>query len=482
MCNYNGINIISPEKLLDSVPFRDVIKEVAGSTLVYAVGGCVRDFIRGKEVHDWDFVVEGDVREIALKIAQELKSAFVPLDEDYQIYRLVPRNANLNLDFALCKGTIEEDLQSRDFTINAIALDVQTGEIIDPTCGISDIKDGVVKACHKSSFTDDPLRILRAYRFKAQLHFSIDSQTREWIVALAELLSNVAYERIRDEVFKILHCKRSASIFMEMYKDGVLGKVIPELKNLWGLSQNKFHKYDVLDHSFYTLEELENLAVDKFQVFKNLSGQIENYLSKSIAGQRTRLETIKFATLLHDIGKPGVRRVKDGILYYVGHHVEGKKIWNEIANRFRLSRAEKKLGGLLIENHLQPIFLPLEKDKKKRKRGVYRFFRQTGEAAAGVILLSWADVEAGKGEALTDEMIRNHHDFSVKLMSDFFSGSLQKNPPTFLDGYEVKKILNVERGRIIGEVLSKLAERAAMGDITNVNEAINFVKKYKRER
>jgi hypothetical protein len=180
---------------------------------------------------------------------------------------------------------------------------------------------------------------------------------------------------------------------------------------------------------------------------------------------------------MHDIGKPAVRRVDvNGQLLYIGHHTEGKTIWQEIANRFKLSNKEIKFSGTMIEFHLNPVGIPIEKDPERQRTRTYDFFKNLGSAAPGVLLMSWADVEAGQGEALTRQMIDKHHDFSCYLMDLYFGRNRIAFPPKLIDGRQIKEILPGIPDKEIGGIVEKLARAAGLGEINTPEEAESFLK------
>lgn len=467
---------------LKKIPLYDYIVKTAKriGVKVYLVGGSLRNLLMGKKICDWDFVISGHVFKFGSILADETSSAYVVLDKDFGTVRIVPQKRNVYLDFTAARGSIQEDLKLRDFTINSIALDIEGGELIDPFKGKEDIDNKIIRCLSLDNIKADPLRILRAFRMMTFSSFEIEKTTKKWLTDEKHTLNKVSFERIRDEIFKILKYYNSISIVRSLYKAGILQIILPEILPMSGMTQNSFHKYDVLEHSFAALEELEKLIdFSPFNLF--CKEEINAYLNKKTAGLRTRLETIKFAVLLHDVGKPASRKIDyKGILYYYGHHIEGQRIWKDIARRFKLSNNEIKLGADLIKNHLVPILLPLEKNKKIQKEKTYSFFQEAGDSAPGVVLLSWADVEAGKGEALTENLIINHHNFSRNLLMYFFMKHRLASPPCYIKGNEIAEIIGVKdvrKGKLIGKAVDILRKSSAMGDISTKKEAIDFLKK-----
>ncbi|MCE1248422.1 MAG: HD domain-containing protein [Firmicutes bacterium] len=476
--------MIDTEKLKKQIPYYDTLAIIAEEMQVevYLVGGSPRDLVMGRSINDWDFAVSDRIFDYARQVADRTGSAYVLLDQEFGIARVVPRGGKIQLDFALLKGSIEQDLLMRDFAMNSIAINIKTMTAEDPANGMGDIEKKLVRTLARQNITDDPLRILRAYRMASKFGFDIEKDTLVWMSEEKELLPNAAYERIRDELYKILAGTNSAPIIRRLYTDGVFDNILPELKELDGMSQNQFHKYDVLEHTFVAFESIEEQVAKNFAPMP-YSDMIRDYIGEKMAGDRTRLENLKFATLMHDIGKPAVRRVDvNGQLLYIGHHTEGRDIWFDIANRFKLSNKEIRFGAVMIEYHLNPVGIPIEKDPVRQRSRTYDFFKNLGNAAPGVLLMSWADVDAGQGEALTREMIDKHHDFSCYLMGLYFSRNVIAFPPKLIDGKRVKELLPELPDKDIGAVIEKLTKAVGLEEVKNVDEAEAFVKNIKPEQ
>ena len=196
-----------PEMPVNSKLLDEVRAILPADLPVYLVGGAVRDAVLGRSTHDLDFAAPQGLI-LAKKIADKLPGAFFPLDEQNDTGRVVvihPDGSRDILDFAGYRGdSLEADLRGRDFTINAVAMDVHTGQVIDPLGGVNDIRAKRIRACSASSLSDDPARILRAVRQAAALGFSIDPETRKLMKAAVPLLEKISPERQRDELFKML--------------------------------------------------------------------------------------------------------------------------------------------------------------------------------------------------------------------------------------------------------------------------------------
>ena len=238
--------------------------------------------------------------------------------------------------------TIYDDLASRDFTINALAAEVQKdgtiGPLIDPFAGAGDIERKTIKMTGRGSFVSDPLRILRAFRFSASLGFEIEPQTREEMRDRVALLPEVSAERIMVELLLILRTPYSSLFIREMDHIGVLDVLFPEILPTKGCRQDGFHHKDVWEHSLLVTENCE-------QVLNNLTGYFGDWAERGImilAGDN-RLPLLKLTALLHDIGKPltkGMNTITGRTTFY-GHARAGARLADSIAERLKLSGQER---------------------------------------------------------------------------------------------------------------------------------------------
>jgi tRNA nucleotidyltransferase (CCA-adding enzyme) len=305
----------------------------------YLVGGCVRDLIRGIEPKDWDITTNATPE----KIQGLFEDSFYENDygtvgvktdsEDARLkvievtpYRIEGKYTDARRpDSVIFAKTLEEDLERRDFTINAIAYDPQKKEVVDPHGGQKDIEKKTITAVGipHDRFSEDALRMMRAIRLSAELDFTIESETANGIANNAALLEKISQERIKDEFIRILMSDTPMQALFVAEKLGLLSYIIPELQECMGIKQNQAHSYDVFEHLLRTLQH----SADK----------------------KWPLE-VRIAALLHDIGKPSSRRWSDEKNDYTfhGHEVIGARIAKKILKRLRFSREiMDKVWGLV---------------------------------------------------------------------------------------------------------------------------------------
>ena len=472
-------NILNVIEAIKDEPVINKIKKLAieEGVSIYLVGGFIRDIIlsRKKKFIDYDFSVSRDAIGFARKLALGLRAGFVVLDEAHGSCRVIINRDNyITLDFTDFRGkSIFEDLKHRDFTINSLCLDIQNlnreGAFYDPLNGLSDIKNKIIRQANPLSIAEDPVRILRAFSLSAIFKFKITSDTRLAIKKNLGLLRSSAFERIREELFKIIETDQSFGIIRELDEAKILKILIPEVVVCYNVDQGPYHHLDVWEHSLTTLNELEKLL--------NLtkSPVIKEYLDEEIAQGHKRIQLIKLAALLHDIGKPKAKRQLKGKLIFHGHERTGSKMIPEIAARLKLSGKETDYLRRIIWMHLRPGYLadlePLS------ERAVFSFFRDAHREVLDILLVSLADQRATRGPLNTSKSRENHEKLCAKLIKRFFAERKQKPFKRIINGNDLKSI-GVPESPIMGKILKELEELQAEGKIKSKKQARTFAKKF----
>ncbi|HAV76865.1 MAG TPA: hypothetical protein DCX53_05865, partial [Anaerolineae bacterium] len=244
-------------------PLLDKVHEILPDVEIHLVGGAVRDMLLNRISSDLDFALPSNGISSARKVANALQANFMILDNERDTGRVIFTDENDErtfLDFSIYRGnTLDEDLHARDFTINAIAFDLQKQTIIDPLNGASDLRSKLIRACSSTSISDDPIRILRAIRLAARLDCKIEPETRKAMKQSAGLLSNSSPERKRDELFKILEGPKPDTAIRALEMLGVIPHLLPELSTMKGVEQSLPHIYDVWEHTLSVLKHLESI-------------------------------------------------------------------------------------------------------------------------------------------------------------------------------------------------------------------------------
>jgi poly(A) polymerase len=440
---------------------------------LYIVGGPVRDGILDRPCHDWDFVCR-HARKFAQSLSRRLQATFVVLDDQNRIYRVVLPD-KVTLDFAEIQGkSIDEDLSRRDFTINAMARRFPNGSIIDPFGGQKDLKGKKIRAVSEKAFKDDPLRLLRAFRFQAQFNFNFEPKTFRWIAHHAHLLPKVSAERIREELLRLLKQPHSVGTLRLMDRAGLLSEIFPEVEACRRTAVRYYGKGGVLKHSFETVENLEWIIQQGKTPIRRHNQFILPYLNETVGGY-PREAWLKWAAFLHDIGKPATAKMIKGRLRFFEHEHVGASLALQVARRLRCSRQESHLLALWVRNHMRSGNLAAA--SRITDRALSRFFRDLGEEGVGMVLVSLADHYTylhksvrGKGKDPVEKM-------SYQLLSSYYDHRAKILPKRLVDGHDLMRHLRLKPGPVIGKLLSRIQDAQADGKVTTREEALKFAKK-----
>lgn len=463
-----------------------MIQEIAKrqKVSIYLVGGFLRDYRLGQPKNDFDFAVSAGALKLAKSFAQKIKGAYVLLDEERSCARVVKKEKTqiFTYDFAGYRAkTFTGDLAHRDFTINTLALDLNTlkaddridDRIIESKAAVKDIKEKRIRRTSLKALRDDPLRMLRAFSLMANLGFKIDKETLAQIKKEKQHIADVSYERIRDEFFKILESDNTAETLTAMDRVGLLEQVIPQVRVMFGCVQGGFHHLDVWQHSLEAVAQMEGV----FQQF-NADQDIREYIHETLGGNHSRKALMKLGCLLHDIGKPDTRKKIDGRFRFHGHERVGRDIVRPIAKLIKLSTRERHVLEDFVLYHLRPGFL--SNYKKPSERMIYRFFRDTKEETAAVLLLSLADQRATRGPLTTEYDQTHHEEICLQLVRRFFDQKSKKPFVRLIDGNDLIKTLKLKPSPVFGKILAAVEEQQSLGKIKTKAEALELAEKIAR--
>lgn len=437
---------------------------------IYIVGGFVRDIILDRNKFELDFLVIGDGPQFAEQLAGifgikdiSIFKNFGTAQFNYSGYSLEfvgARKESYNRESRkpiVTKGTLDDDLDRRDFTINTLALSLNSesfGEIVNKYNGIKDIEDGIIRTPldPEITFEDDPLRIMRAFRFASQLNFKIDENTFNAASKMSDRLKIVSQERITDEFMKILLSPKPSVGLKLLHESGVMQNVFPELSNMAGVDQRKeFHHKDVFYH---TMIVVDNIA----EVSDNL--------------------WLRFAALVHDIAKPHTKKFVEEIGWtFHGHEELGARLMKEIFHRLKLPL--NKLGYIqkLIRLHLRPIALV---DEQVTDSAIRRLIVEADEDLDDLITLCRADITS-KNPAKVNRYLENYEIVMSKVREVLEKDKLRafQSP---VRGEEIMKVCNIQPSKKVGEIKKAIEEAILDGKISNnYEEAFNYFLSIKDE-
>jgi poly(A) polymerase len=454
---------------------------------LYIVGGYLRDLLlkRQKDNPDIDFCLSAQAIKFGRKLASRIGAGFVVLDKEHGCCRLVKRlnDRIYTLDFADFRAAgLQADLLHRDFTINSLAIGLEeainnknlSNFIIDPYAGRQDLQKKIIRVINSKSFDEDPLRILRAFSLACIFGFNIDKGTIRLIRLKKNKLSAVSWERIRDELFKILDRPNAFGYLKDLDKLGILKLVIPESEIMRGVNQGPYHHLDVFKHSLETVRQLE-IIIQEY----SRNSDVQNYLNAVISGERRRRGLIKLGAFLHDIGKPQSRRRKEGKTIFHGHERIGADISKIIAKRLKLSNEELDALRKMVFWHLRPGYMGDAKILTARAK--FRYFRDAAGEGASILLLSLADQRSTRGPLTSNESRLRHEKVVSWLIKEYFRKQKEKKMPRLVSGDDLIRKFKLKPSPLFGKILSRLEELQAVGRVKTKTQALEAAGKIIKE-
>lgn len=431
---------------------------------LYLVGGFVRDIILDRARDEMDFLVVGNGPEFAQQFANSLGVKEVSIYKNFGTAHFMYKGMALEFVGARKEsyshdsrnpvvevGSLDEDLRRRDFTINTLAVSLNEnnfGELLDKFNGLKDIQKKIIRTPLDPSqtFDDDPLRMMRAFRFVAQLDFKVDQSLIISAGLMAERIKIVSQERITDEFLKILASPKPSIGLILLYESGVLRVVFPELHNLAGVEQRKdFHHKDVFYHTC--------------KVVDNISLMSENVW-------------LRFAALVHDIAKPPTKRFVEGTGWtFHGHEELGARMMKSIFNRLKLPLTRLDYIEKLVRLHLRPIALV---DEEVTNSAIRRLIVSADEDLDDLITLCRADITS-KNPSKVSKYLENY-EIVMQKVKDVRERDQLRAFQSPVRGEEIMKICNIPPSRLVGEIKTAIEEAILDGKIANnYDEAFQYL-------
>jgi poly(A) polymerase len=464
---------------LENLPFIATVSSIADNmgVEVYIVGGYVRDILLNREKKEVDLLVIGNGPEFAQKIAASLGIKNVSIFknfgtaqfnyEDYILEFVGARKESYSKKSRnprVTTGTFEDDISRRDFTINTLAVSLvkeNFGEIIDTFGGLQDLNKKLVKTPldPEITFSDDPLRMMRAIRFASQLQFEVapelieaSKKLKERLKTLPDCRQVVSQERITDEFLKILASPQPSVGLNLLYETGILEIIFPEIANLAGVDQRKdYHHKDVF---FHTLQVVDNISLATENVW------------------------LRFAALVHDIAKPQTKKFIEGIGWtFHGHEELGARMMKHIFKRMKLPFNKQSYVEKLVRLHLRPMALARE---EVTDSAIRRFIVDAGEDLEDLITLCRADITS-KDPQKVSEYLENYERVMKKVWEVEEKDKLRafQSP---VRGDEIMKVCNIKPSKKVGEIKKAIENAILEGKIgNNYEEAYEYLLRIKDE-
>ena len=448
--------------VLDEKPFLKELSNLYAENgfQIYLVGGAVRDGILGIETKDFDFTTNAS-SEDSIKMLNknkykttEIGRAFGTIEttvEDYSIHITTYREDKYNKDSRKpeikTSGELETDLSRRDFTVNAIAYDINNNEIIDPYGGLKDLSEGLIRTPDTAdiSFSDDPLRMLRACRFVSTHGFTPNNELFKAISKNVERIEIVSTERIRDEFTKLLTGKDPSLGLKAFVESGLSELIMPELNELKIEVDPKHHHKDVYEHTMVVLDRVSPTLVSRM------------------------------SALLHDIGKPKTKGIENGKVHFRHHEVVGAKMSKKILKRLKYDNETIKKVSLLVENHLRPHTFKMGWTDS----AVRRYIIDAGGLLEELNDLVRADITT-KNKAKYEEINKYLDEMEERIKEVAEKEELSKLRPP-LSGDEIMEIFDLEPGPSVGIIMKALYEQRINDGEVSKEEATKLAKEvYKK--
>jgi tRNA nucleotidyltransferase/poly(A) polymerase len=486
----------------------------------YLVGGSLRNLLLGEPTIDWDIVTDGDAHRLARGLADKFGGHYAHMNEKASRVVFKQDTGEIVLDVSPLNGnTIEDDLRRRDFTINAMAVPLSevvryleqlpaTGEedqrlatgtlgpsLIDPTGGLVDIAARCLRAVDDDIFKHDPLRMLRAVRLMMRYGLSIDTETEKLLKRDAELLRNVAAERVHEELYAILEPEGASERLRFLDEHGLFTVIFPEFIPARGMRQPYPHYWDVLEHSIEAvgaLERLTGMLQGEMEQGERLAGgastptphplplppllDIRALLSEAeeqgvFSFAALRSPRLKLAGLLHDIGKTVTYATdEEGHIHFYYHPQAGVPLAQEIMKRLRASTQDRRFIQQVVAHHMRPG--QLGQDGPVTLRATRRYFADLGSVGIYVTLISLADHLATLGPQPPGEAWKRHLGVVHLLLTRYIRERESILPPRLISAEELIRRLRLEPGPQVGQLLELIAEAQAEGRVHSKEEAI----------
>ncbi|HEX7293586.1 MAG TPA: HD domain-containing protein, partial [Solirubrobacterales bacterium] len=445
---------------------------------VWIAGGAVRDAALGREVTDLDLAVAGDPAIVAKAVAREGEGHSFQLSAEFATWRAVARDGAWQVDVTALRGeTIEADLAARDFTIGAVAAPLAGGELLDPHGGLADLDQRLLRVVGEYSFAADPLRLLRAARFAAELDLAVEPETAVLARAEAPRAAEAAGERQLVELRQLVGGPRPLQGIELLDALGLMPVVLPELAALRGVEQGPNHHLDVYGHTLSVLEQTLRLEADLERFAGERAEEVRALLAEPLADEVSRGVALRFGALLHDVGKPATRGERDGYVTFIGHDADGAEIVGELCRRLRASRTLSAHLQALTRHHLRLGFLVHEAPLPPRR--VHEYLRATEPVSVDVTLLTVADrlSARGGGPFATEEAIAAHLDLAREMVAAALDWRRDGPPAPLLPGDELAAALGIEEGPELGKLLAELEAAQYAGEVTDREGAIDHLRR-----
>ena len=470
-------------RLRDSAAVGAAADALVGET-AWIVGGAVREGLLDRAVTDLDLAVASGEDAAAKAVAGALDGHAFALSERHGTWRVAAPGAGFGVDVTRLRGgDIEADLAARDFTVNAMAVELRAAaaggaseKLIDPIRGRADLEAGLLRAVSPAAFDDDPLRVIRAARFAAALEMELAEPTADLARAAAPRTAEPAGERQFAELAALVSGPDPIRGLEVLDQLDAMSVVLPELHELRGVEQNPYHHLDAYGHTIEVLRRLLEVESDLERFTGEHAAAVRAALAEPLADELDRAGALRFGALFHDLGKPETRSVNnEGRVLFLGHDRVGARLVATICERLRTSRRLRGYLERICLDHLRLGFLVHE--RPLLRRSVFEYLDATHPDSVDVTVLTVADRLATQGDKTRKEAIDSHLELARTMIGEALGWRETGPPRPPIAGDELAAELGIERGPELGRLMRELSAAVFAGEVSTREEAVVYAAK-----
>ena len=453
--------------------FNAIRKVVPPSMKIYLVGGAVRDILLGRRIRDFDFTVDGLVRPIGKHIADELGGAYYVLDDERDMVRVIiddEEKGQFDVDISLLTGdTIEDDLRDRDFTLNAMAIEIgEKPVLVDPLGGLSDVQGKTLHLCSPDSLENDPLRALRAVRMSLEFGLAMDDELKNAMISASKRLHESSFERYRDELFKIIRLHKNGDAISLCQRFNLMEYIFPGSKTALESQDKEWIKNTDLFSAYLTKQDRSVAVENEYAAYAarrlgNFRGALLAFFDKTLALYHTRRMLMLFSAIASCMSANSSEKVKN---------------W---CTRLAFSSSETNFVTLTLQ--ALTGLKALDGPSHDGDVDIYRFFKQYKEGGVSGLLFFLSDKYAEQNQPDSYKHWCEWVVFAQNYISAYFTRFMEViAPKPLLSGNDLQKLLNMPAGPMIGKVKDALIEAQIRGSVNNISEAESFARHFSKNR
>lgn len=449
---------------------KDISKEE--NVKIYVTGEYLRDFLLGKKTKDMELLVSDKTSVIAKDFANRIDMKLIG-GNNPSSYKVLDIDRDLKIDFhCIDEGDINTYLQKKGITIDSMAVDICNFEenlkdnIIDPTGGLVDIENNIVRIWDEDNLIENPILSIRAVAIMSELGFEMDKDTITTIRRNKGLISNIEGKELGDEFFKILRRRKTYYYFSFMDKElDILEEIFPEIKSMKDVGECKYHVVDAFTHSIYVLKLTENIIYYDGYFEDHIRRIYEDHASERMEGDHTRVELMKLGAFFHDVGKPSARKVDStGRVRFKGHEITGAEIIRKISERFSLSIKERDILYRIVAKHMLPLVSYKSNDVSSKF--LYRMFKECGDETLDILLIALADIVGTRKLLYPDEEMGKFKIHIEFIANNYITRYREvEDMSKVIKGSDIMKEFDLPEGVLASELVEEVRKAIFMGKI-----------------